>query len=199
MNIINIFSLILFILFLFSYVLNLIILKKKSGIKALVLAKGNKGKSINFAESLVRISTFLWGIIWLAESLVSNWVTGLLPNLFKNEFLNYLGLFTVVVGLSYFVLSMLFMKTSWRVGIDKNTKTKLITNGLYKYSRNPAFVGFDFMFIGLFLTFPNIVTLFISLLNIISIHLLILQEEKHLEAVFKEDYLIYKRKAPRYL
>lgn len=199
MNIINIFSLILFILFLFSYIFKLIILKKKSGIKALVLAKGNKGKSINFAESLVRISTFLWGIIWLAESLVSNWVTGLLPNLFKNEFLNYLGLFTVVVGLSYFVLSMLFMKTSWRVGIDKNTKTKLITNGLYKYSRNPAFVGFDFMFIGLFLTFPNIVTLFISLLNIISIHLLILQEEKHLEAVFKEDYLIYKRKAPRYL
>lgn len=55
------------------------------------------------------------------------------------------------------------------------------------------------MFIGLFLTFPNIVTLFISLLNIISIHLLILQEEKHLEAMFKEDYLIYKRKAPRYL
>lgn len=85
------------------------------------------------------------------------------------------------------------------MGIDKNTKTKLITSGLYKYSRNPAFVGFDFMFIGLFLTFPNIVTLFISLLNIISIHLLILQEEKHLEAMFKEDYLIYKRKAPRYL
>lgn len=62
MDIINIFSLILFILFLFSYLLKLIILQKKSGIKVLVLAKGNKGKSINFAESLVRISTFYGGL-----------------------------------------------------------------------------------------------------------------------------------------
>ena len=90
---------------------------------------------------------------------------------------------------------MITMKNSWRVGIDKDTKTKLITNGLYKYSRNPAFVGFDLMFIGMFLVFPNIGTLFICFINIFSIHYLILQEEKKKQ----EDYLFYRNNTPRYL
>lgn len=126
-------------------------------------------------------------------------MVGFLPTFFTNNIINYLGLFTITIGLVFFILSMITMKTSWRVGIDKHTKTQLITNDIYKYSRNPAFVGFNFMFIGLFLTFPNIVTLFICLINILSIHLLILQEEKHLENMLQKEYLLYKNKTPRYL
>lgn len=199
MDIMNILSLLLFVAFLISFIYKLVIMNKKSGIKALVLAKGNKGKSTNFSESLVRVTTFLWGFIWLFESIFSNWVVEFLPNLFTNNIINYFGLFIIFIGLVFFISSMTTMKNSWRVGIDKNMKTKLITNGLYKYSRNPAFVGFDLMFMGLVLTFPNIVTLFICLLNILSIHNLILQEEKHLESMLQEDYLIYKKNTPRYL
>ena len=174
-------------------------MNKKSGIIALVLAKGNKGKTTDFSESLVRTTTFMWGATWLLESIFSKWVVDFLPNLFTNNLINYLGLFIILIGLIFFVSSMITMKNSWKVGIDKDTKTQLITNGLYKYSRNPAFVGFDLMFIGLFLVFPNIVTIFICLINVISIHYLILQEEKHLENTVQEDYLFYRNNTPRYL
>ncbi|WP_274306983.1 methyltransferase family protein [Solibacillus daqui] len=199
MTLVSILSLLLFVIFLSSYISKLIIMNKKSGIKALVLAKGNKGKTINFSESLVRTTTFLWGATWLLESIFSNWLDDFLPNLFTNNIINYLGLLIILIGLIFFVSSMITMKNSWRVGIDKDTKTQLITNGLYKYSRNPAFVGFDLMFMGLFITFPNIVTLFICLINILAIHNLILQEEKHLENTIQEDYLFYKYNTPRYL
>lgn len=199
MTLVSILSLLLFVSFLTSYISKLVIMNKKSGIKALVLAKGNKGKSIDFSESLVRVTTFFWGATWLLETLFSNWVVSFSPNLFTNNTINYFGLIITFIGLVFFVSSMVTMRNSWRVGIDKRTKTQLITNGLYKHSRNPAFVGFDLMFIGLFLTFPNIVTLFICLINIISIHNLILQEEKHLENMLQEDYLFYRDNTPRYL
>ena len=114
-------------------------MNRNFGIKALVLAKGDKGKSINFSESFVQITTLFWGVTWLLESLLSSWIIEFIPNLFSFNTLNYLGLFVILIGLIFFVSSMITMKNSWRVGIDKSAKTKLITNGLYKYSRNPAF------------------------------------------------------------
>lgn len=199
MSILNIISFLLFMAFLLSYIAKLIIMNQKSGVKALVLAKGDKGKSINFSESLVKITTFLWGVIWLLESLFSNWIIRFVPRLTTFNTLSYFGLLVIFIGLIFFISSMITMKNSWRVGIDKSTKTQLITNGLYKYSRNPAFVGFDLMFIGLVLTFPNLLTLFICLANISSIHNLILQEEKHLEGMFQKDYISYRNNTSRYL
>lgn len=199
MTLLNILSLVLFMSFLISYLSKLVIMNKKAGIKALVLAKGNKGKQIDSSEKLVQITTFLWGVIWLVESIISYWINSFVPSLFSNYFINYFGLVIILIGLVFFVLSMITMKNSWRVGIDKSTKTELITNGLYKYSRNPAFVGFNLMFIGLFLTFPNMLTLLICIINFLSIHSLILQEEKHLESMIKEEYLIYRNTTARYL
>jgi protein-S-isoprenylcysteine O-methyltransferase Ste14 len=56
-------------------------------------------------------------------------------------------------------MAAISMRTSWCVGIDKSKKTKLIKEDRYKLSRNPAFVGFDLMFVGLFFAYSNIVTL----------------------------------------
>jgi protein-S-isoprenylcysteine O-methyltransferase Ste14 len=102
------------------------------------------------------------------------------------------------LGVGIFILATIFMKSSWRVGIDKNTKTTLVTDGIYKFSRNPAFVGFYLMFIGLFVTYANIFTLIVLVINILTFHLLILQEEKHLLSMFGVEYERYKRKVPRY-
>lgn len=60
MSILNILSLILFIVFLSSYSLKLVILYKKNKISANVLAKGKKDKKIKVVETTVKISTFIW-------------------------------------------------------------------------------------------------------------------------------------------
>jgi protein-S-isoprenylcysteine O-methyltransferase Ste14 len=102
-------------------------------------------------------------------------------------------------GVAFFVAAVLFMKNSWRVGIDKSTKTTLIREGIYRFSRNPAFIGFDLMFAGVFISYADILTLFAMLVNGMALHLLILQEEKHLRSVFGEEYAEYARQVPRYL
>ncbi|MDF2839487.1 MAG: isoprenylcysteine carboxyl methyltransferase [Clostridia bacterium] len=55
------------------------------------------------------------------------------------------------------------------------------------------------MFVGLFITHPNLLTLYVAASCIISIHFLIKQEEQHLTAIFGKEYVDYKQITPRYL
>lgn len=103
------------------------------------------------------------------------------------------------IGDIFFLISVTYMKDSWRAGIPEKDKTKLVTDGIYKFSRNPAFVGFDFMYIGILLMFFNIGTLLFSLFSIMMLHLQILQEEKYMAKTFGEEYLEYKEKVFRYI
>ncbi len=43
----------------------------------------------------------------------------------------------------------------WRAGVSEKEKTELVTAGIYRWSRNPAFLGFDLLYIG-FLLYTDI-------------------------------------------
>lgn len=192
-------SLVLLISFLIAYFSKLIILKTKNNINANVLGKKNKNNSIHIVEVLVKLSSFLWAITWMTEIFLHKKIASVIGSFLSNDFLTYMGTLLNLCGIIVFLLAIAYMRSSWRVGIDKNTKSELITNGIYKFSRNPAFVGFDLMFIGLFFSYTNILTLFILGFNIVTFHLLILQEERHLALTFGEEYDKYKSLVSRYL
>lgn len=98
-----------------------------------------------------------------------------------------------------FLLSVLCMKDSWRAGIPDTDKTTLVTTGIYRFSRNPAFLGFDFMYIGVLLMYGNLLTLGFSVFAIVMLHLQILQEERYLVKTFGAPYQAYCRHVFRYL
>lgn len=197
-NLKNTLSLILFCVFLISFLLKLVILYKKNDIQGNVLAKGHKLSRLHYTELFVKITTFLWGVTWFLLSVAESFMDKIVGRGFHHPVVNYTGVGVVTLGCLIFIQAMIAMRTSWRVGIDKNTTTELITHGIYKYSRNAAFVGFDLMFLGLYLMYPNTWTLLLLILNLIAIHLLILQEEQHLSSVFGEQYLQYSKQTPRY-
>ena len=43
------------------------------------------------------------------------------------------------------------MRDSWRAGISETYKTELVTEGIYQISRNPVFLGFELLYIGILL------------------------------------------------
>lgn len=104
-----------------------------------------------------------------------------------------------MLGDGIFLCSVLCMKDSWRAGIPDQDKTRLVTTGIYRFSRNPAFLGFDFMYIGVLLMYGNLLTLAFSLFAMVMLHLQILQEERYLTAVFGAPYQDYCRRVFRYL
>ncbi|WP_246020966.1 methyltransferase family protein [Paenibacillus lentus] len=178
-------------------------LRVNSQIKANVLGKSGKPLQTRVAEMGVKVATMAWGVLWFALSIFGDaWLKPMsIPGGDGRTvlLLSAAGLLFMGTGILFFITAMLNMKTSWRVGIDSATSTDLITGGIYRFSRNPAFVGFDLMFIGLSLTYLNYVTLLVCLINIIFMHLLIRQEERYLERVFGDTYRNYAKHTPRYI
>ena len=58
--------------------------------------------------------------------------------LMKDVFL-IIALILIHLSLLWISVAQYQMSNSWRIGIDENNKTELITKGLFSYSRNPIF------------------------------------------------------------
>ena len=166
------------------------LVQKRHGIRTHQIGR-RKEKKLHTVETLMSIAT-LGAPIAQLMSIAFGW--NHLPSGAR-----FTGFCIGMLGDVIFLLSVLCMKDSWRAGIPAKDKTALVTTGIYRFSRNPAFLGFDFMYIGVLLMYGNLLTLGFSLFAMVMLHLQILQEERYLEAAFGEPYLEYRRHVLRYL
>ena len=111
-----------------------------------------------------------------------------------------MGAIISVGGTVIFIVAVWTMRDSWRAGVSKTDKTELISNGIYHISRNPAFLGFDLLYIGTLLMFFNWILCFLTVFAVTMYHLQIVNvEEDFLLATFGNEYLKYKKKVCRYI
>ena len=118
---------------------------------------------------------------------------------FLPQWCGWAGLSLAALGVVFFTAAVLQMKDSWRAGISPDEKTGLVTSGIYRVSRNPAFVGFDLTYIGLLLCFANWLHLVVVVCTVTIFHLQILQEEQFLLSRMDIDYKGYYNSVRRYL
>jgi protein-S-isoprenylcysteine O-methyltransferase Ste14 len=78
--------------------------------------------------------------------------------------------------------------------------TALATGGIYRFSRNPIYVGGLFGMIGIALAFNIVWLLPLLVPSLLALHFgVIRREEQYLEAKFGDEYRRYCARAPRYL
>jgi protein-S-isoprenylcysteine O-methyltransferase Ste14 len=78
--------------------------------------------------------------------------------------------------------------------------TTLLTNGIFRLSRNPIYLGFTAAYIGICVAFNLTVAILLSpLILVIMHHGVILREEAYLERKFGDEYLQYKASVRRWL
>ena len=166
-------------------------IQKKKGIQTDQIGKGKEG-FVKAIELILKVATILVPIAELI-SICTN--TSALP-----VWTRYIGVAVAVCGDIILIISVLTMRDSWRAGVSETDKTELVTSGIYQFSRNPAFLGFDLMYIGVLMMFFNWILFAITIFAMIMLHLQIVNvEEDFLVATFGNDYLEYKKKVNRYL
>lgn len=111
--------------------------------------------------------------------------------------IQYIGLTMLFISLIWTVVAQGDMKNSWRIGIDKDTKTELVTTGLFSVTRNPIFFGMILSLVGLFLTSPNALTTLFLILGYVLIQIQIRLEEEFLTNEHGLIYFNYKQKVRR--
>jgi len=191
MNMLQIFAIIILLIFYGVSMIKLIAQRRK-GIQTIQLGIGSKDKKTLLVEKLLKFAFILIALIELASILLNT-------NSFFPGNIRIVGLALTFTGTLVFIIAMLTMRDSWRAGIPAKDKTEIVTSGIYSISRNPAFFGFDLTYIGFYLAFDNLLLLVATLFVITIIHLQILEEEKFLTYRFGEKYLEYKKRVGRYL
>lgn len=182
-------ALVVLVLFYTVYFVKMLI-QHKHGIKTRQIGR-RKEKDIHMVELLMSIATLAAPAAQLL-SIAFGW--SCMPSGAR-----FTGFLIGMLGDIIFLISVVCMKDSWRAGIPDKDKTELVTNGIYKFSRNPAFLGFDFMYAGVLLMYFNPLTAVFSLFAAVTLHLQNLQEEKYLTSVFGSSYTAYKSRVFRYL
>lgn len=182
-------ALVVLVLFYTVYFVKMLI-QHKHGIKTRQIGR-RKEKDIHMVELLMSIATLAAPAAQLL-SIAFGW--SCMPSGAR-----FTGFLIGMLGDIIFLISVVCMKDSWRAGIPDKDKTELVTNCIYKFSRNPAFLGFDFMYAGVLLMYFNPLTAVFSLFAAVTLHLQILQEEKYLTSVFGSLYTAYKSRVFRYL
>jgi protein-S-isoprenylcysteine O-methyltransferase Ste14 len=91
------------------------------------------------------------------------------------------------------------MAKSWRIGINYEEKTELVTNGVFKFSRNPVFLGILISYIGTFLIIPNAITFTVLILTYVTLQFQIRLEEEYLVGSHGTNYEDYKKRVRRWI
>lgn len=168
-----------------------LISQRKQGIQTNLLGKGKEG-FVKVIEVTLKIVTFIVPFVELISIFMKTYI--------DLTWVRVLGCVLGILGVGVFVVSVHTMRDSWRAGVPKDEKTELVTSGIYAYSRNPAFLGFDLIYLSILFMFFNWELFLTTLLAIVMLHLQIVNvEEDFLVKTFGEEYLEYRKKVCRYV
>lgn len=165
--------------------------QKCNGIKTDQITNKNKNKHYFNIEASIKVAAY--------SVLVVEVISMVLDLNYADEFWRKIGICISTTGIFIFLLAVVTMQDSWRVGIPESKETKLVTSGIYGISRNPAFLAFYLIYIGILLIFLNPILLTFTLFAIAMLHLQISQEEEFMAEEFGDEYIEYKNKVCMYV
>ena len=112
------------------------------------------------------------------------------------------GAFMIIIGL-IIILSAIIQFKKYKTTItplNPSYATKLIVNGIYKFSRNPMYLGLLLILAGIsIIQNPIGGLLFIPAFILYINHFQIIPEESAMLDLFKEDFLKYKKNIRRWI
>lgn len=113
----------------------------------------------------------------------------------------YLGSFLIILGvINFWYCTGLFAFFGRGTPAPIEPPDKLVVKGIYKYTRNPMYFSYFFIILGEFFLFGYMILFYYFLFIIFFINFyLIFFEEPALKRRFGEEYLLYKKRVPRWI
>ena len=126
-------------------------------------------------------------------------VLGLRPVLYEAA-VNWAGVALTTVGVLLTLAAQLSMGDSWRIGVDEQERTELVTHGAFAIVRNPIFSAMVITAVGLALIVPNVVAIVGLVALVIALELQVRGvEEPYLAQVHGDAYRTYANGVGRFV
>jgi protein-S-isoprenylcysteine O-methyltransferase Ste14 len=112
--------------------------------------------------------------------------------------LSWVGAILIVFGSIVLLASFYGLGSALKYGLP-DEETKLITSGLFQYSRNPLYIGLFSLNLGSILFFPCVLNILLSGYCIFTHILMVHGEERFLAERFGQEWTDYTKRVRRYL
>lgn len=168
-----------------------VMLLKKKGIESMNFGKIDKTDFL--------IPPFPLFYFYLVFAAAFNLPTISRQEFFHSEMISWFGVFFCLAGLLLLWWGIFSFGRSFRVGIDENHPDKLITSGVFAFSRNPLYVAFALILLGQFLIFSNWILLLYIGAAAWLFHRQVLREEDYLKKHYGKEYAEYCSRVRRYI
>jgi protein-S-isoprenylcysteine O-methyltransferase Ste14 len=138
------------------------------------------------------LSILLFAVIWILDSLIFSF------SIFINNFIPLtvrIILFVIVLAIAY-VLIRLSHKILFK---HPENRDQLVTEGILGHVRHPMYLGILLIYLAFILLSISLISIAVWIVILIVYNRLATFEEKELEKLFKEKYLEYKNKVPKWI
>jgi protein-S-isoprenylcysteine O-methyltransferase Ste14 len=179
------------ILLVFGMVSVRVLLMRRKGIEAMKFGQIDKNDFL--------IPPFALFYFYIVFAAAFNFPTVSRQEFFQSEIVSWVGVLLCLAGLFLLFLSLVSFGRSFRVGIDTDHPDRLITTGVFAFTRNPIYVAFAFVLLGQFLVFPNWILLVYMVAATWLFHRQVSREEEFLRQHYGQQYSEYCSRVRRYL
>ena len=140
-------------------------------------------------------------LVALTFGFLINYTKYIFPKIeIKNQII--FGSFIIIIG-SIIIFSAIILFKKYQTTItplNPSNATKLITDGIYKFSRNPMYLGLLLVLFGISIILNPTGGLFFIPLFILYLNLFqIMPEENAMVDLFKDEFLEYKKNVRRWI
>jgi protein-S-isoprenylcysteine O-methyltransferase Ste14 len=126
-------------------------------------------------------------------------MSGLAP-LIDNRLVQVVGLVIAAAGIALTYAAQVGMGSEWRIGIDRDEATDLVTSGMFSLVRNPIFTAMLITAAGFLAIVPNIIALSALICMVAAIELQVrFVEEPHLLRLHGPTYRDYATHVGRFV
>lgn len=171
---------------------------RRTGINPLTF--GSADDAHDYIGAIMKLLIGLLVVVVLLYSLSGAGYSYLVPvSYMQHDVFRITGFVLIHVSLAWICVAQFQMGNSWRIGIDEQNKSPLVTDGIFSISRNPVFMGMIVSMLGILLMLPNILTFFLAFTSYIILQIQIRLEEAFLEKLHGADYQWYRARTRRLL
>jgi len=158
------------------------------------MVKESAHKSIWQTSDAMIIVTLITGFV------LNNYIFSF-PALFTSRSLLYwIGGFIIATGVSIIILAKIEFKNMGQPSGPGKPTTKVVDSGIFKFSRNPLYLGIIITLIGSGILSSNFWYVVLSLpLGLLIHYVLIIPEEHYLSKLFGKDYELYAKSVRRWI
>ncbi len=192
----NALALVLFVVwFVIVFVVRSFIQKRATGDSG--IRPGAFGDDASWVERVAYVLLFLAFAGGIAAPVVA--MAGLDP-LTDNQAVRVGGLLVAMAGIVLTYMAQLAMGAEWRIGVDRDEATGLVTAGMFAIVRNPIFTAMIFTAVGFAAMVPNLIAITALACLVVAIELQVrLVEEPHLDRLHGPAYRNYAARVGRFV